>query len=166
VTKLNGIGLRGEVEELLGTVDDVARRSVVRLSPHQTIGEAARELEEQDVSGAPVVDRNRVIGMVTLKDLFAAAGVPPSMAATSGPWHRYERDLDATGLTVEKVMTRMVLTLPVGTPVAEAASVMRGRGVNRIPIVDRDGVVVAILARDDIIEAVARTLERIRRTRH
>jgi hypothetical protein len=52
VIGVNGIGLRGELEELLGTVDDVARRSVVRLSPHQTIGEAARELEEHDVSGA------------------------------------------------------------------------------------------------------------------
>jgi hypothetical protein len=34
--------------------------------------------------------------MVSLKDLFAAAGVAPSVAATAGPWHRYERDLDAT----------------------------------------------------------------------
>lgn len=60
----------------------------------------------------------------------------------------------------------MVLTLPLGTPLAEAAAVMRERRVNRIPIVDPDGVVVAILARDDIVEAVARTIQKVRRARH
>ena len=60
-------------------------------------------------------------------------------------------------------MTRSVVTLPSGTPLAEATVVMRERGVNRIPIVDRDGSVIAILARDDVVEAVARAFMEIPR---
>jgi len=156
-------GFRAQLEELLGSVDDVAQRPVVRLSPRQSIGEAARLLERHGVSGAPVVDGNALVGVVTLKDLFAKAGVAASTAATSGPWHRFEHHLDTTGLSVGDVMTRSVVTLPSGTPLAEATVVMRERGVNRIPIVDRDGSVIAILARDDVVEAVARAFMEIPR---
>ncbi|HYT81153.1 MAG TPA: CBS domain-containing protein [Actinomycetota bacterium] len=160
---MSDIGFRAAIDDLLGTVDEVALRSVVSLSPHQPIGEAARELEEHGVSGAPVIEGGRIVGVVSLKDLFAAVGVPLSIAATSGPWHRYEHHLDSTGLSVRDVMTRNVVTLPAGTPLAEAAAVMRERGVNRIPIIDGEGAVVAILARDDIVGAVAGVIQRVHR---
>jgi CBS domain-containing protein len=147
------------VERLLGTVEEVATGAVVSLSPEESIGAAARSLERHRVSGAPVVEGSRLVGVVSLKDLFEAANVPSAVAATSGPWHRYERLLDATQLTVGDVMTHPVTALPVGTSIVEAARIMRLRDVNRIPIVDRSGSVVAVLARDDVLEAVVRAGE-------
>jgi CBS domain-containing protein len=147
--------LREEVEALLGTVDDVMHRSVVVLRPDQPIGEAARELERVGVSGAPVVEGRKIVGIATLRDLFAAGGVREPFA-TSGPWHRYERHLDASKKSVAEAMTRTAVTLPPGAGVLTAARLMRERKINRIPIVDPDGHVRGIVARDDIIEAMTR----------
>jgi acetoin utilization protein AcuB len=147
--------LREAIEALLGTVDNVMQRSVVVLRPDQPIGEAARELERSGVSGAPVVEGTRVVGIVSLRDLFEAAGVQEPVA-TSGPWRRYERHLDASKKSVAEAMTRTVETLPAGATIATAAGLMRERKINRIPIVDPEGHVMGIVARDDIIEALAR----------
>jgi CBS domain-containing protein len=147
--------LREDVEALLGTVDDVMQRAVVVLRPDHPIGEAARELERRGVSGAPVVEGRRPVGIVTLRDLFESAGVPEPVA-TSGPWRRYERHLDASHKSVAEAMTRTVVTLPLGAPIPTAARLMRERKINRIPIVDPEGHVRGIVARDDIVEAVAR----------
>jgi CBS domain-containing protein len=147
--------VREDVEALLGMVDDVMHTTVVLLRPDQPIGEAARELERQRVSGAPVVEGGRVVGIVSLRDLFEAADVPEPVA-TSGPWRRYERHLDASKKSVAEAMTRTVATLSPGTAIPAAARLMRERRINRIPIVDREGRVRGIVAREDIIEAVAR----------
>jgi CBS domain-containing protein len=147
--------LREDVEALLGTVDDVLQRVVVTLRQEQPIGEAARELERRGVSGAPVVDGRRVVGIVSLRDLFEAAGVRGPIA-TSGPWLRHERQLDGSGKSVGDAMSRMVVTLPPGARIPAAARLMREQRINRIPVVDSDGQVTGIIARDDIIEAVAR----------
>lgn len=160
---MNQMPLREEIETLLGTVDEVMEWSVVTLRPDQSIGEAAKELERKGVSGAPIVREDRVVGVVTLRDLFEAADVAFAKVATSGPWHRYESVLDRSGLTVERAMTASVVTLSLGAAIAEAAAVMRDRRINRIPIVDSQGKVRGIVARDDIIEAVARAVAGLRR---
>jgi CBS-domain-containing membrane protein len=96
-----------------------------------------------------------VIGMVTLSDLFEAAGIPLGIAATSGPWHRYEHSLAQSEKKVQDVMSHQVVSVPPAAPIAEAASLMRTYRINRLPVVDRTGTLHGIVARDDIIDAVA-----------
>ncbi len=137
-------------------VGSIMRRSVVVLAPDRSIGEAARILEREGISGAPVTEGGRIVGMVSLADLFRSAGVRPEDAATSGPWHRHEIAMAQSGRTVAVAMQTNVATVPPDAPIGEVAALMRRRGVNRIPVVSPDGIVVGIVARDDIIEAVAR----------
>jgi CBS domain-containing protein len=157
---MNAQNVREEIDRTLGTVDEVMQRTVVSLSPKEAIADAAMELARRGVSGAPVVERGRVVGMVSLRDLFEAAGIPPERAATSGPWHRYEHLLRETPMTVGDVMVKTVVTIPPGTPIPAAAALMREWKVNRIPVVEPSGAVVGIVARDDVIEAVARIVGR------
>jgi CBS domain-containing protein len=152
----------GELDRLLGTVDDAMESTVIVLPPDQLIGAAARELEDAGVSGAPVVDGGRVVGVVTLRNLFGGAGIDVGKVATAGPWLRYESSLDRTGSRVRDVMTASVATLPMGTPLTQVALTMQERGVNRIPIVDREGELRGIVTRGDVIAAVARAARRLR----
>lgn len=151
-----------EIDRLLGTVDQVMQRRVAVLHPEAPVVDAVRQLERTGVSGGPVVESGRVIGMVSFSDLFEAVGVPKARAATSGPWHRFEHWVAASPLRVRDVMTRHVVVLPTGTPVSEAAEVMQTHGVNRIPIVTPEGTLVGIVARDDVIRAVAEAGRRSR----
>lgn len=154
------MGQGDELERALGRVEDAMLTTVVVLRPDQLLGTAARQLEDAGVSGGPVLDRGRVVGMVTLRDLFEAGGVDLGKVATSGPWLRYEGALDRTGRRVQEVMTRSVITLHPGTPITQAAVAMHGHGVNRIPVVAPTGELKGIVTRDDVVAAVARAARR------
>ena len=146
-----------QIEGLLDRVESIMERDVVVLSPDESLGDAARALERAEISGAPVVAGSRLVGMVSLADLFRGAGIRPEDAATSGPWHRHEHAMAQSGRTVAQVMNTKVVTLPPEASITRAAAAMSTQGVNRIPVLDRDGAVIGIVARDDIIDAVART---------
>ena len=151
-----GSGRSDAAAEALGVVDEIMQRGVVALRCDEKLAEAIRDLERAGISGAPVMDGDRVVGIATLADLFEAAGVPPRQAATTGPWHRYEHLIATIPATVETAMTGSVVTVPPGTPITAVAAVMEINGVNRIPVVSADGRLAGIVARDDIVRAVAR----------
>jgi CBS domain-containing protein len=147
--------VRGAIEDLLGRVESIMQPKVVVLRPDQSLREAIYELERGGVSGGPVVENGRVIGMVSLADLFRAAGVDPKLAATTGPWHRYEHVEPASRRRVAEAMNRRVVSVRKDASIAVAAQAMRENDVNRIPVMDESGGLVGIVARDDIIAAVA-----------
>jgi CBS domain-containing protein len=72
---------------------------------------------------------------------------------TSGPFLRGERHL--AQLTVADVMTKEIVTARADDPLAHAIVVMDSAGVNRLPVVDEQDRPVGILARDDILRALA-----------
>ena len=150
------VAIRSKLDGVLGRVSASMERAVVTLRLDQTLEEGIRELERAGISGAPVVDGEAVVGMVSLSDLFEAAGIDFRNVSTSGPWHRFERQVATAGKRVADAMRRPVVTLAPEASVAEAATLMRTYGINRIPIVDSAGRLVGIVARDEVIEAVAR----------
>jgi CBS domain-containing protein len=58
------------LEGLLGTVGEAMNGEVVALEADTPVDVAVRRLEHIQVSGAPVVDHGRVVGVVTLRDLL------------------------------------------------------------------------------------------------
>ncbi|MBI5844316.1 MAG: CBS domain-containing protein [Deltaproteobacteria bacterium] len=51
-------------------ISEIMSKNPVTLSPTQTVEEAARLFLENNISGAPVVDRGRVVGVITQKEIF------------------------------------------------------------------------------------------------
>jgi predicted transcriptional regulator len=60
-------------------------------------------------------------------------------------------------------MTMPPVTIAANRTVAEAATMMLERGVNRLPVVDADGRLVGLVTRSDIVRAFARSDEEIER---
>ena len=147
------------VTSALGTVGEAMTRQVIVLDASTPADVAARRLEAAGVSGAPVVARGRVVGVITLRDLLAPlTGQGP--VQVTGPWLRYEQRL--AGQRVVELMTREPLVARADWPLVRAAEVMQAAGVNRLPVVDDDGQPVGILTRDDVVRAVARQAGRAR----
>jgi CBS-domain-containing membrane protein len=73
------------LEGLLGTVGEAMTGEVVVLEADTPVDVAVRRLEHTQVSGAPVLDRGRVVGVVTLRDLLVPvlANGPSSPPARS-----------------------------------------------------------------------------------
>jgi CBS domain-containing protein len=105
---------------------------------------ALRRLEHTQVSGAPVVDRGRVVGVVTLRDLLAPA-LPDG--------------------EVREVMTAEPVTARADWPLAQVVVAMERAGVNRVPVVDVHGRPVGILTRDDVLRVLARRIRELRSPR-
>ena len=140
------------LERLLGTVGDAMTRDVVLLAADMTAAMALRRLEKQAVSGAPVVDHGRVVGVITRRDLL----VPTLLDDPGRTWAvvaRRRNRLD--GLRVSDLMSDESVTAGPDWPLVRAVQMMIIQGVNRLPVVDNTDRPLGILTRDDVLRAVA-----------
>lgn len=148
-------------QELLGTVGEAMTAEVVVLHTDTPADVAMRRLEHSRVSGAPVVDHGRVVGVVTLRDLQVPL-LAEGPLQTTGPFHRHEQLL--RGLQVRDLMTAEPVTASADGTLAEAVLAMDAAGVNRVPVVDRAGRPVGILTRDDVLGVLARRIRQLHPT--
>lgn len=143
-------------------VQEVMTNLVVMLYPKETIHEAARRLARNGISGAPVVEAGKVVGIVSESDLIHAI-MPPT------PVDRGASVLDVLSVigraqprthkdktTVADVMSTMVFEVSPTTSVWKAASIMERKGIKRLPVVDGDGYLLGIISRADVVKAMAR----------
>jgi acetoin utilization protein AcuB len=127
-------------------VKELMSHPVITIHPDIPIQEALRRMQAERVHRFPVVDkRGRLVGIVSERDLLHAA---PSDATSLSIW---EVNYLVSKITVEKVMTRKVITIAEGTPLEEAASIMADHKIGGLPIV-RDGEVVGIITETDLFK--------------
>lgn len=140
-------------------VSQVMIRDVITLKPEQTLEEAARILIEQGISGVPVVQEEKVVGIISERDLLAArtSPSPPRYLELLGgiiyldDVREYQQQLKKMVATrVEQVMTKDVATVTADAPLEEAAKIILERGVNRVPVLE-EGRLVGIVTRSDIL---------------
>ena len=145
-------------------VRQVMTTEVVTVRPDEPIQDATRKLIEHEVDGAPVVDADgAVVGMLTSDDLLVQETKLhyPTVVSLFGAYlelpsaHRqFEEDLrKAVGATVEEVMNDEPVTVGDEDTLERAATLMHEENVSRLPVV-RDGRLVGIIARGDILRAV------------
>jgi CBS domain-containing protein len=143
------------LQGLLGTVGEAMTGEVVALEADTPVDVAVRRLEHTQVSGAPVVDHGRVVGVVTLRDLLVPV-LADGPVFTTGPFHRHEHQL--TGYRVHELMTSELVTARPDWPLAQAVVAMEQAGINRLPVVDAAGRPAGILTRDDVLRVLARRI--------
>jgi CBS domain-containing protein len=143
-----------EAEQRFGTVGDAMTKRVITFEPGQHASDAALRLGVEGIAGGPVVDGEVVVGIITLRDLLEREGHTSSQ--TTGPFLRAERHL--ANLTVADVMTKDVITIRAEEPLVHALELMDSSGVNRLPVVNGQDRPVGILARDDVLHAIAQAL--------
>jgi CBS domain-containing protein len=123
----------------------------VTVSPKTTLPDAHDLMKRRRVRRLPVVDEDKLVGIVTLGDVREAS---PSDATTLSI---YEMNYLLSRLTVEKIMTKNVLTLTPGTPIREAAGMMLLHKVSGLPVVENDRL-VGIITESDIFRVVVKNL--------
>ena len=141
-------------------VSDVMTTDVVTVGTQTPLRKVAALLAERKISGLPVVEDGTVIGVVSEGDILAKERGP---SREQPRWFgvlfedRVIADLKLEARTAGTAMTSPALTISPERPVAEAAGVMVDEGVNRLPVVDRDGKLVGIVTRADLVRAFVRT---------
>ena len=142
---------RSKLAEALGTVEGAMTKSVVSVSRDMPASEALAYLIRHGVGGAPVVEGDRVVGVVTTSDLAA----PHPYARETGPFLRPHSG--GSEWQVRDLMTESPVTASPDEPLVDAVVRMARARIDRLPVVDHDGRSIGILARDDIVRVLART---------
>lgn len=141
-------------DELL--VRDVLSRPLVTVAPETPLSEAARLMVRHGVASLPVVsEENEMLGLVSHGEILQYLLPRHSSGARSGEFPAAGRSPRLSPnvvreVAVRDVMDRSVLCLSEEQSLAEAASLMVNRKLERMPVV-REGSLVGVLAREDIV---------------
>lgn len=140
---------------------DVMTSPVVTVELETPIQDIARRLLENRISGAPVLDPDgKVVGIVSEGDLVHRAEIgaqrQPSwwLVLLGGREHRLRDYIRRRGDKARDVMSQPVIAVQEGTPIAKIADLLEKHRIKRVPVV-RDGRVVGIVSRADLVRALA-----------
>ncbi len=115
------------------TVGDMMSSPVTTVPPNMPVSQIITMMYTSKHLGFPVVERDTLIGMVTLADVNRTSPI------------------DREAMQVRDIMTRDPITLPPSAPVIDALRIMSSRDIGRIPIV-QDGRILGIVTRTDILK--------------
>jgi CBS domain-containing protein len=117
-------------------VQNIMTRDVACCAPDTTLGRAALTMREMDTGILPVLENDRIVGVITDRDIALALA---------------ERDRRPSEAQVAGAMSRGALTCRAEDGIAKALATMRSRRVRRLPVVDIFGQVVGMLSMNDVL---------------
>src|SRR6266545_3072544 len=140
-------------------VESVMTAKVVTAMPSTPFRELVDLLARNRISALPVVDQDaKLVGIVSEADLLVKEGYPhggDGAGALEALRHR-RRFGKAAVCCASEVMTRRVVTVPLGAEVAATARLMVRLGVKRLPVVDDQGRLTGIVTRGDLLKVFLR----------
>jgi len=111
---------------------DIMTRDIITVSPSMSVKNLAMALIKNQISGAPVAGKNgKIVGVVSEADLIAKSG----------------KD-------VKSIMSKKIISVSEDTSVEEIARLMTAHTIKRLPVM-KDGAIVGIVSRADIVSAIA-----------
>ena len=148
------------------------KKKVVVLKPTDTLEHALAILVKHDISGAPVVDGKHVIGLVTESDIIktidaynpkihfdheTSFAVVYAVLKGKKEFEAVRKEVvGSEKIHVSDFMERAVVTIGPDDDVYTAAKLINKHNVKRLPVIDKNGHLVGIISRADIIRALAK----------
>ena len=118
-------------------IRDVMTPDPVCVSEGDTIREAARIMAREDTGVVPVVDGNKIVGMITDRDIvvrLVAEGRDPASAH------------------VNEAMSKNIRTVKENDTVGDVLNVMSSSQVRRVPVVNERNEIVGIVSMKDLAD--------------
>jgi CBS domain-containing protein len=153
-------------------VREFMNRKVFFVKPNHSVFDVAKVFSESNISGAPVVEKGRVIGLISISDIVRFMGIKlvDSNMIASAPtslsilllnvgklgkdYFDFKNELERISKTeVKHMMSKDVVCISPEANLFEAAQMMEKYDVNRLPVVENDKL-VGIIARADLIKAL------------
>ena len=141
-------------------VKDIMSTNVITITPDTALRDIVATLLEQHISGLPVVDRGKVVGMVGEGELVHRHEIGTEGESPKSWWERvlgtepgsaiYVR---SHGVRASDIMNPEVTPVAVDDSLSKVASIFEAREVRRLPVLRRDQL-VGIVTRTDLVRAV------------
>ena len=128
-------------------VADWMTESVLAVETYDSINIARQVMAKHRINQLPVLDNDRLVGIVTDRDIRDA--YPTSMLIGQAE----EIDKFAERYTVEECMSHNVFTVGPETPLAKAVGLLRRHRIGSLPVIKNKNL-VGIITRSDILDFV------------
>jgi acetoin utilization protein AcuB len=130
-------------------VQDIMQKQVVTVTPETELPDAIRLMRERGFRHLPVLDDDRLVGIVSDRDVKRAMASPALRPA--------ERDTRADRVRMKEIMSRAVITTGPTCTVEEAARVMVAERISALPVTE-GGRLVGIITETDVLALFVRAL--------
>lgn len=145
------------------TARDIMTPDPLTVAPDLSVTEAARLMVENRIGALPVLEGEKLIGIVTEGDLIMQdvkvefptyLHLLDGLIMYPGATARFETELKkAVGATVADVMTAQAVTVQADLGVSDLATLMVDRDVSRIPVLE-GAKLVGIVSKSDIVRSL------------
>jgi len=115
-------------------VGDVMAKGIVTISPNDFVKKACQIMAKHDISGLTVMDKGKLVGMLTQGDLV------PMIAAGKDP----------SSTSVKEIMGKKLININPDADISMAAKLMVDNKVKRLPVL-REGKLVGVITQVDIV---------------
>lgn len=140
---------------------DVMTTEVITVAPDTSVQDLARLMSERGISGVPVVENGRLVGIVSEGDLLHRTETGTERRTARRRWRWFDSPAEEAsdyikthGRKVGEIMTRDVISVDEKTDLAEVAMLMETKRVKRVPVL-RGGRLVGIISRANLVRALA-----------
>jgi CBS domain-containing membrane protein len=137
---------------------DIMTREVITVGRSALLSEVAGTMASNGVSGVPVLDNDgKIAGVVSGKDFLKNMGAGDNMnfMLVIAECLKGGRCVSApiSKKRAEDIMTSPAITVEENTNLREISAILSSKKINRVPIVDKKGVLVGIVSRADIVRS-------------
>jgi acetoin utilization protein AcuB len=123
------------------------RKSPVWVDEEDSMKKAIDLFKEKGIRHLPVLRKGeKLVGIVSDRDIKAASPSPATSLEIREIYYLLDR------IKIKQIMTKKPYTVSLGTPVDEAALIMREKKIGALPVV-QDGKLVGIITETDILDA-------------
>ncbi len=117
------------------TVGDLMSTALITMKPSDTIGNAEMEMKFAVIRHIPVVDdRNRLVGMVSNRDILRALGKS-----------------EAGEIVIGEIMSKRLHTVSVEAPACEASRIILENKIGAVPVLGDDQQLVGLVTETDFV---------------
>lgn len=131
-----------------GLVKDHMTSPVVSISSDTGLSEAHKIMADNKVRRLPVVENNKLVGIISLNDVLEAK---PSDASSLSIW---ELNYLVANLKIKDIMCSTVFSLSPDATIGDAARMMLDKKFSGIPVTENDAL-VGIITESDIFRMLA-----------
>ncbi len=135
-------------------VEDLMTSKVFTVEQHDLIDRVFFLIHYERIRHLPVVEKGKVIAIVSDRDLYKALGPKSNSHAIESASGAAE--LHVVPKKVQHIMHRGVITVSRDTYASEAAALMTEHKIGALPVVDKDNKLVGILSSTDILRVFSK----------
>lgn len=133
-------------EKLAKPVLEIMSTNLLTCSPDAEVDDVWRLMQDKSIAGLPVVAKNKLVGIVTQKDLLESGTLMPTFESHKG------RFKASTKISV--VMKTNIIAVQPSVKAIRVAKVMVSKDIGRVPVVDEEGRLIGIVDREDIARLI------------